>query len=233
MKALKFVLGFILFFAMAIVCRAEPNQGAETAAAPIETVLPIEAPRARTNYLASISYSPVDLPIPSKLGLTVGLVKSQYQTWEIEYMKGGISVPGGFRDLASVNDVRVGLIGRSFYGNSLHVSYGVSYFDFSATVGDALMNGLTNGNYPNIDAMTVQGVGFNVGLGSSWVFKHDITLGVDWITWAQPLFITKKSSDYLKYSTNEDNKKTVEDTMSVVSYLPRFALLSVHVGMLF
>lgn len=256
MKVSKITLTFFVALLTTVICKGQQSaelkipeaipaaSTEQTVGAPLlapvdpvamETVLPAPplAPRARTNYLAAISYAPIDFPIPSKIGITAGLVKSQYQTWELEYMRGSLSVPGGFRDLGSITDTRVGLIGRTFFGDSLHIAYGVSYFDFNATVGDALMNSLSGGTYPNIDAMTVQGFGFNVGFGNTWVIQRDITIGVDWLTWAQPLFVTKRSSDYVNYTTSENDKKNVEDTMKVVSYLPRFAAVNIHVGMLF
>lgn len=198
----------------------------------VETVLP-PPPRAEKNYLVSLNYSLVDFPIPSKMGLTVGMIKTPTQTWEVEFMRGSLSVPGGFRDLASVTDTRVGVIGRTYFSETFHMSYGVTYFDFSATLGDALMNNLSNGTYPNVDMLALQGFGANVGIGNTWTINNKYTIGVDWLTLAQPLVITKKSFDYVNYATNENDKKNVEDTMTVISYLPRLAAVSVHFGMLF
>lgn len=194
---------------------------------------PVLCPRARTSYLASINYSFLDFPIPNKFGLTVGFVQNPFQTWEIEYMRGSWSAPGKFRSLGSVSDVRAGLIGRTYFGDSFHMSYGLSYFDFTASVGDALMSSISGGSFPSMDALVVTGYGLNVGIGNMWVLKYDIVLGIDWISWAQPLVITKRSSDYLDYTTNENDKRNVEDTIKTVSYLPRFSVLNVHVGMLF
>ena len=220
-----------IFFLVTIICGL--TAWGQEQEATLETSVSLKPPRAQKSYLASLNYSVVDFPIPSKLGVTVGLISSPTQTWELEYMRGSISVPGHFRDLGSMTDTRIGFIGRTYFGESFHMSYGISYFDFSATVGDALLNNLTGGGYPNIDMLTVQGFGLNVGLGNTWVINKNITLGIDWLTIAQPLVVTKKNSDYVNYTSNKNDKKNVEDTMKIVSYLPRFAAASVHVGVLF
>lgn len=217
-----------------VVLPAKPGSAAEPipAVQQVQEVLPDLGPREGKNYLASFSYSLVDIPLPNKMGLNLGLIKSPTQTWELEFLRGNLSF-GGFRDLASASDTRIGLIGRSYYGKHFHISYGLSYFDFSAKLGDELMNGMTGGAYPSVDVLTIQGFGANVGLGTTWVFKQKFTLGIDWISWAQPLFITKRSSDYLNYSNNQSGKDNVSATIRFVSYLPRFSVLGVHLGMLF
>lgn len=197
-----------------------------------QELLPL-CPRARTNYLASINYSFLDFPVPSKYGFTAGVVTGPFQTWELEYMRGSWSAPGNFRNLGSVSDVRAGVISRTYFGDSFHMSYGITYFDFNAVIGDELMSRISGGNVAKIDALKVQAFGLNLGIGNMWVLKYDIMLGIDWISWAQPLVISKRRSDFLDYTTNENDKRNVEDTIKVISYLPRFSLLNVHVGMLF
>lgn len=227
---------FTLLLALSISVISENSNAqdlTELTPSQVNVIKPVEDPRSHSRYLASVNYSAVDMPFPGKLGVSLGLIASPTQTWELEYMKGGLSVPGGFRNLASIDDTRLGLIGRRYYGKSFYLSYGASYFNFSANLGDNLLNNVSSGTYPNIDMMTVQGLGLNVGIGNNWVFRKNITLGVDWFSWAQPLVITKKSSEYLKYASNSSDKAFTENTMKIVGYLPRFALLNIHLGMLF
>lgn len=194
---------------------------------------PIEDPRENSKYLAAVSYSPFELPIPNKFGLTVGMVTSPKQTWELAFMKGSLSVPGGFRNLGSLNDTRVSLVGRQFFGDSFHMSYGASYFDFSADIGDELIKNVSNGVYPSMNAMRIQGLGFNVGLGNTWILKKNVMIGVDWLSWSQPFIVTKRSSDFIKSSDSTSTNEYVENTMRIVSYLPRLAILHLYLGMIF
>lgn len=205
-----------------------------SAEAVISTDVPQQIhPRENHQYLASVSYSFADFPIPNKLGMTAGLITSVDQTWELEYMRGSISAPGFFRDLGALTDSRLSLIGRTYFGNSFHVSYGLTYFSFNAQVGDQLMNTATNGVYPSMNAADVQGLGANLGIGNTWTFRKNITVGVDWLAVAQPFYTLKRSSDYLKYATDEQSRRSVEETLKILSYVPRFAMVNFHVGMLF
>src|SRR5690606_32302204 len=55
---------------------------------------PIENKRSEKSYLASLNYSFLDFPIPSKIGLTAGVTVSPVRTFEVEYLRGSISIPG-------------------------------------------------------------------------------------------------------------------------------------------
>lgn len=230
MKIYKFLgAGFFsIIFAVATGVHAGTPELETHAEAPTKI-----GPRESFQYLVSVSYSAIDFPIPSKFGLTAGLITSPDQTWELEYMRGSYSVPGGFRDLGSLTDSRLSVIGRTYYGNSFHLSYGMTYFSFNAQVGDKLMNVATGGTYPSMNALDVQGLGLNVGIGNIWTFRKNITVGIDWLSIAQPIYSLKRSSDYLKYATDAEDKRSVEESMKVISYLPRFAAVNFHVGMLF
>jgi hypothetical protein len=190
--------------------------------------------RANSKYVALLNYSPVDLLIPSKIGFTLGLVNGTEQTWDFEYLKGTVSVPFVVEDLGKMTDTRYSLIGRSYLGNnSFNFSYGLSYFDFSLHLGDKLLNSLSGGNYPSIDVVQIQAVGFNVGFGNRWVFDKNITFGVDWISWAQPVSVTKKNSAFLDYATNQEDRDDVEKAIKSISYFPRLAFFKLQFGMSF
>ncbi|WP_413289395.1 hypothetical protein [Bdellovibrio sp. HCB337] len=230
---ISYILGALILTAIAASsATANTENTPENPEITVNVETPV-SPRENYKYIASLSYSAADFPIPGKFGVTGGLVTSPQQTWELEYMRGTFSVPGGFRDLGSITDSRLSLIGRTYFGGSFHVSYGLSYFNFNAQVGDQLMNTATGGVYPAMNAADVQGLGANIGVGNTWVFRKDITVGVDWLAWAQPLYTLKRSSDYLNYETDEQSRRSVEDTLKIMSYVPRFAMVNVHVGMLF
>lgn len=189
--------------------------------------------RASQDYFLLGNYSPIDLLIPSKYGVTVGLVSDADRTWEFEYLRGSISVPFIVKDLGEMSDVRLALIKRSYFGsNSFNLSYGLTYFDFSMHLGDELLNQL-NGNYPSIDLVSIEALGFNVAIGNRWTFDHNITLGIDWISWAQPVAVTNKKSAFLDSSASEKDKDDVDTALKIISYFPRFSFLKLQLGILF
>lgn len=190
--------------------------------------------REQANYFALANYSPIDLLIPSKYGLTMGYIKSADKTWELEYLRGSISVPFIVEDLGKMTDERFSLIGRSYFGgNSFNFSYGLSYFDFSLHLGDKLLNRVTGGTYPSIDLVELQSLGFNLAIGNRWSFNRNVTFGIDWISWAQPVYAINKKSAFLDYASNQQDKDDVDKAIKLISYFPRFAFLKLQLGILF
>jgi hypothetical protein len=186
------------------------------------------------SFFASVNYSPFDLLIPSKYGFTLGYIKSKEKTWEFEYLRGSISVPFIVEDLGKMTDERFSLMARSFFGgNTFNMSYGLSYFDFSLHLGDKLINRVSGGSYPSIDVVDIQSLGFNLAIGNRWTFDHNITFGVDWISWAQPVYVTNKKSLFLDYASNQEDRDAVDKSMKVISFFPRLAFLKLQLGMQF
>jgi hypothetical protein len=229
----------ILGFAFVIICSKclsqETKQEAQKPSAQVtELLLETKDRRANSKYVALLNYSPLDLLIPSKIGLTLGLVNGTEQTWELEYLKGSVSVPFVIEDLGKMTDERISLIGRSYFNNnSFNFSYGLSYFDFSLHLGDKLLNRVTGGNYPSIDVVQVQALGFNMAVGNRWVFDKNMTFGVDWVSWAQPVSVIKKNSSFLDYATNQEDRDDVEKAINFISYFPRLAFFKLQFGMSF
>jgi hypothetical protein len=190
--------------------------------------------RAKASTIVLGNYSPIDLLIPGKIGLTVGWIQDVDRTLELEYLRGSISVPFIIEDLGKMTEQRISLIRRSFMGNnSFNFSYGLSYFDFSIHLGDKLLNRLSGGTYPSVDLVDIESVGFNLGLGNRWSFNHNITFGIDWISWAQPMVVTKKQSAFLTYASNSQDRDDVEGGIKFISYFPRLTLLKLQLGILF
>lgn len=190
--------------------------------------------RSNRKYFVMANYSPFDLLIPGKYGATVGLHRSAQKTWEFEYLRGSISVPFIVEDLGKMTDERFSIIARSYSDrNSFNFSYGLSYFDFSLSLGDKLLNRVTAGNYPSLDLVEIQALGFHLGIGNRWVLNKNVTFGIDWVTWAQPLFLTSKKSAFLDYATNQKDKDDVDAALKVISFFPRLAFLKLQLGISF
>lgn len=190
--------------------------------------------REKTQYFVFGSYSPFDLLIPSKIGITGGYHQSGDITWEFEYLKGSVAVPFVVKDLGSMTDEKFTLMKRTYFGgNSFNVSYGLSYFNFSLHLGDRLISRVTGGNYPSIDAVELKSLGGHFAFGNRWALKNGLSIGVDWFAWSQPLFITEKNSAFLTYATNQEDRDDVGKALNIISYFPRFAVIKFQVGYLF
>lgn len=190
--------------------------------------------RSQANYFVLGNYSPIDLIIPNKFGITLGLIKDVDKSWEFEYLKGSLSVPFLIEDLGAMTDERFSIIGRSYFGsNSFNFSYGLSYFDFSLQLGDKLLSRVTGGVYPSMDLVEIQAAGFNLAIGNRWSFNRNITVGVDWISWAQPVVVTNRKSMFSDYASNQQDKDDVDKAMKLISVFPRLTFFKIQFGMLF
>lgn len=201
-------------------------------------VLPLEdslftTPRAPYKYFGSFNYAAIDVPIIAKYGVTAGYISDPNHLWEVEYMTGSFGSSIYFADIGRITDTKITIQRRTYFGNHFNITYGLSYFNFSAKLGDALMNNVSNNNYPSLDMVEIEAYGATFGMGSTWTFKNNIVFSVDWLTISQPLYVTKKETPYLDYSTDPDDRDEVETAVDIVSYLPRVSLIQFHVGMMF
>lgn len=190
--------------------------------------------RQQTNYYVLGNYALLDLLIPTKYGISAGVVADVDRSWEIEYLHGSLAVPFIIEDLGKVTDDRVSIMGRSYFGsNSFNMNYGLSYFSFSMHLGDKLLNKLTGGTYPSIDLIEVNSVGFHIGIGNRWAINKSWTFGIDWLEWSQPVFVTNKKTSYLDYATNQEDRDSVDKSIQIISYFPRFTIFKFQLGMQF
>lgn len=190
--------------------------------------------RQQSNYYVLGNYALLDLLIPTKYGISAGVVEEVNRSWELEYLHGSLSVPFVIEDLGKVTDDRISVIGRSYFGsNSFNMNYGLSYFSFSMHLGDKLLNKLTGGNYPSVDLIEVNSVGFHIGVGNRWAINKSWTFGIDWIEWSQPVVVTSKKTSYLDYATNQEDRDSLDKTIQIISYFPRFTIFKFQLGMQF
>lgn len=190
--------------------------------------------RGDNNYFVLATYSPADLLIPGKKGLTAGLIKDAGETWEFEYLSGDAGFPWVLKDLGKMQDRRFSIIRRSYSErNSFNISYGITYTDFSIHLGNGIMSRVSGGRSPSMDLVEIETIGANVAIGNRWTFNKDITLGVDWISWAQPLHVLRKQHDFLSQADNQKDRDDVGKAASLIAYFPRVAVFKIQLGILF
>lgn len=186
--------------------------------------------RSNSNYFAIGNFAPVDLILPSKFGLTLGIVSNADYTWELEYLKSSVSVPFLVDDIGEMTDERLSVIRRNYFGTeTFNLSYGLSYNRFKVHIGSKYLAYIAT-NIPDVDLMQIDSLGFNVGIGNRWIFSNRWMVGVDWVSWAQPVFTTKYNNKYSDYSTDEDSKDTVDTVAKLIRWVPRITLLKLQVG---
>lgn len=189
--------------------------------------------RAQSKYSVMLVGSPVDLLIPYKLGGALGYISSSATTNELEYVGASISAPAFIEDIGGFHDSRWTLQQRLYSThNSFNFHYGLAYFDISANVGSKYLASATN--LPaNVNLMGTKSLGFMIGVGNRWVLGSGFSIGVDWISWSQPLLIVDKKSDLINYVQNSDDKRVLETAINVMTYFPRVTLLKLGIGFIF
>lgn len=190
--------------------------------------------RALGRGLVMVDYSLIDLLIPGKKGLTAGLIRGADKTWEFEYLQGSLAVPFLVEDLGEMSDERFTLMARSYAGsNSFNFSYGLSYLKFSIHLGNELLSRVSGGSFPSIDLLEIETLGFHLGLGNRWTFKKNITFGIDWVSWTQPVNLLKREAPYLDYASDSEDRDSVETALNLITYFPRLTLLKAQLGIQF
>jgi hypothetical protein len=198
-----------------------------------ETVAEGVERRDTSNLVIMGEWSPIDLLIPSKIGGVIGYVQNRQSTLEAEYLGASYKVPAFIEDIGSFTDKRISVVQR-VYGerNSFNFHYGLSYFDTNITVGSQYLASATNTS-AYAELMKHQSIGFIVGIGNRWTFGNGFTAGVDWISYAQPLFVIDQNSEIINAIQDQNVKQKLQDVFQASMFFPRFSLLKVGIGWTF
>lgn len=182
----------------------------------------------KVGALGTFSY--FDLIIPSKFGITILYNRSLEKSSELEFVSGSVA-PLLIDELGKFSDQRISYIARKYFNNgSFNFHYGLTYSMLKLTLGDELLNAVTAGNYPSIELIELHSLGFNLGLGNRWTYKNGLTWGIDWVSWYQPIYVTKEDVPYLDVATDSGDRDDVETAVDIINYFPRLALLKLQLG---
>jgi hypothetical protein len=150
-----------------------------------------------------VNYAAFDLFLPGKKGASAVFMESEDNSWELEYLKADIAVPLLIQNLGAIEETRISLLKRSFWGsNSFSGYFGLSFNSLSVTLGDELLSKLTNGAVPNSNLLVLNSIGLNAGVGNRWTIWKGVTYGADWIGFSQPLLTTRRDAKVLDFATN-------------------------------
>ncbi|WP_373999101.1 hypothetical protein [Bdellovibrio bacteriovorus] len=212
---------------------AERNQLEKIASSAFGILDESRVNREENKYFVIGDYAPFDLLIPSKWGVTAGINQDASKSWELEFLQGSLALPFFVDDLGKMTERRISLIRRSYgNNNSFHWSYGITYFSFNAQLGNEFVDAIS-GSYPDAEVVGIEAWGFNLAFGNRWTIKKNFTIGVDWLSWAQPVHVSKRDDDYINYATNNEYKDEVDTTLNIASYFPRFTLCKIQLGWMF
>lgn len=196
----------------------------------------LESPTAKGGFspwIISAHFSYLDLILPGKYGVAVERRDTEKSTIELEYTHGSLT-PFFISDLGRFSEDRISLLHR--FGRQgiagFQWFYGAFYHSFKIEIGNALLSRLTT-YYPAADVLSISGVGAVIGVGYRWFVSDNFVLGLDAITYSQPIFTLSREAKFLDVVTDPGDRDKVESGLNVVRFFPRLAVAKVAIGYVF
>lgn len=178
-------------------------------------------------------YSPLSMWVPSKVGVSLGYIKDEKWTYELEGLYGSLGYELLGINLAKFSEVRLNLMARYFSSGSFNLFFGLHYEKIDLTLGDNLLGSFSAADKVEYNLLEIENVGVVGGLGNRWLFKNGFTLGVDWIALNQPIYSLKSNARFLDSNASQSDKDAVDRGLSVLKYLPRVTFLKLGLGWTF
>lgn len=181
-------------------------------------------------WLLKVHYSYLDLILPGKYGFAVAHRGTENSMWEIEYTHGSFT-PFFIDDIGKFTEDRISVL-RKFGSHGVEGFtwfYGAFYHRFKLEIGNAILSRLT-GTYPSADVISISGLGLEIGASYGWLFKEKYFLGIDAITYSQPLVTLSRDTKFLDVVSNANDRDKVDAGVSVMQYFPRFAVAKIVLG---
>lgn len=199
------------------------GQGLEVPLAP-ENIEPLV-----TRYHLMAQYLPLDLFVPSKIGLSAAYDPGDRRFFEIEYVRASLNAPFYLGNIGGLSDQRWTFMRRNFVGaGSFNWSYGVSYMIFDIHLGNSYLSRIPNAP-GSLDLLSIETLGAMIGVGNRWPLGKGFEFGVDWFVYTQPLLTTKRQGVFLDYASGSERDE-VSTAFNLVTYFPRLTLGKVQLG---
>lgn len=187
--------------------------------------------RTASQYYGLLTYSPLDLIIPSKYGATIGYIENPDSLWELEYVRGSLSTALFFSDLGKMTDTRISALRRVFFEtNSFYMSYGLSYMDFSTQLGSEYIASITNGSIPEVSLLKMRNIGAQLSIGNQWAVYKNVIIGVDWVGLYQPIIQLEKHNAFVDATSDPALRDNVEEMIDALSWIPRLTFVKFQIG---
>ena len=180
-----------------------------------------------------VNYSFFDTWIPGKYGATYAFNASPSGSWEVEYLRGSISVPFFIEDLGKITDQRLTLMYRSFsQRNSFSFLYGANYSSFKFQLGPDYLATITGGNASTFDVVSVETLGITWGMGNRWQINKAI-ISFDWFVINIPVVVLESEAPFLEATASESSKEDIRDVLDIIEKFPTLAILKFQLGFSF
>lgn len=190
-----------------------------------------KARREAKNWGVHFNYTYIDTWIPGKKGFNAYYVESSAVSWDLEYLKGSLSLPSFIFDLGEFTDQRISFFKRSFGSNtSFHYLYGVYYNQLNIHLGDDLLASVSGDARNSVEVVDIKVVGASWGIGNRWNTSGKFTWGVDWLTINLPLVRFAAKTPYLDESSDKEDKEDVRDALEKLQSYPTFSILKFQLG---
>lgn len=189
--------------------------------------------RKQNSHSILVNYSLIDTWIPGKYGVSYAYTPNPSGSWELEYLRGSLSVPFFIEDLGRITDQRLTLMYRSFSErNSFSFIYGANYSSFKLQLGPDYLAAITGGNASTFDVVSVETLGLTWGLGNRWQMNK-ATVSFDWFVINIPVIVLESEAPFLEANATEQSKKDIRDVLDIIEGFPTFALLKFQLGFSF
>lgn len=177
-----------------------------------------------------VGYQPITSWLPSKKAVSYTHIFNDKWSLEGEYSWASIEAPYIGVDLGAIKEKRYTLHARRFVGNSFHFTFGVIYSDFSARLGDEVLDNFGTEISREVEASNL---GLTGGLGNRWQLNNGITWGVDWIRINIPVLETNVDDNVLDDIASESDQEDVKKVIRTFNRIPTFVLFGLHLGYTF
>lgn len=176
------------------------------------------------------SYSLLDTWTLGKFGIS-GAWQMQERAWELNYQRGSFGLGVFVADIGKISEQRVQILTRSFGSRrSLNWFYGAFYNDVNVSIGNDILNNVSQGSYPDADLLILRTAGITWGLGQRWQRENGVGFGVDWFEINIPLTTLEQDVPILGSDAEEGDKRRIRNALDILENIPTATLLRVHVG---
>lgn len=187
----------------------------------------------RKRWTITGNYSTIDMLMPSKWGASLAYNEPTV-SYELEYMRGALGLAWLGLDIGGITEQRFTLLLRSFSGReSFNFSYGVSYTDFVAKLGNRYLSTVTANNISEAELFKVSNLSLVWGLGNRWQLSNGFTFGADWFGLHIPVAALEGNTSYIDLTTDDDNRDDLKLVRNLIEKIPRLVVLKFQLGMSF
>ena len=204
--------------------------GASESSSEPNVVEPILIAEAFRPWIFSVHYAYADLILPGKFGFKISRRDALTSMWEVEYTHGSFT-PFFIDNIGQFTEDRISLVRRHGAGGvaGFQWFYGAFYHQFKLEIGSALLGRLSN-YYPSADVVSLSGLGGMIGLSYGWLFQQKYYLGIDAVTYSQPLISLRREAKFLDVVTNPDDRDKVDTGLRVMQFFPRLGIAKLILG---